>query len=437
MKRLVFVVILFLLSQSTEAQNMYFPPLNSSEWETTDPALLGWCTDNIAPLYNYLESIHSKAFIVLKDGKIVLEKYFGTFTADSIWYWASAGKTVTSFMVGLAQQEGFLSINDTVSEHLGSGWTSCQQEQENKITVRNQLTMTTGFDDGVPDNYCTLPSCLICLADPGTRWAYHNAPYTLLDDVLSSATGMSLNLYLYQKITLTTGISGLFLPSGYNNVFYSIPRSMARFGLLVLNHGVWDGHTIMSDTAYYRQMTTTSQQLNLSYGYLWWLNGKESFMVPGLQYVFPGSPAPHAPADMISGLGKNGQFLNVVPSQNIVTVRLGNAPGEGEVPFLYNDSIWQKLNDVICNPAAVPPIQADVSYPEIIPNPSNEKFSINWPGKNFEYTVYDSRGRRVLEHSAARNTVIINSVSFHNGLYLIRIKDTNGRSVSQKLVISH
>jgi CubicO group peptidase (beta-lactamase class C family) len=53
-------------------------------------------------------------------GKLFLEKYFGSFTKDSIWYWASAGKTITSFLVGKAQEENFLSIDDPSSKFQGN-----------------------------------------------------------------------------------------------------------------------------------------------------------------------------------------------------------------------------------------------------------------------------------------------------------------------------
>ncbi len=144
--RLVWLVVFFLIGKgSPEAQNYYFPPVNNDNWETKDPASLGWCTDKIPALYNYLQEQDSKAFIVLKDGKIVLEKYFGTFTKDSMWYLASAGKTLTSFLVGLAQEQGKLDISDKTSEYLGTGWTSLPPAKEDLITVRNQLTLSTQF----------------------------------------------------------------------------------------------------------------------------------------------------------------------------------------------------------------------------------------------------------------------------------------------------
>jgi CubicO group peptidase (beta-lactamase class C family) len=347
MKRLL-VIFLFFIASKCPAQSLYFPPLLGDTWDTLSPASLGWCTERVDSLYDFLQQQNSKAFIVLKDGKIVLEKYFGSFTQDSLWYWASAGKTITSFLVGKAQEDGFLSINDTSSKYLGVGWTNCTAAQENEIRIRNQLTMTSGLDDGVPDNYCTLDTCLEYLAPAGSRWAYHNAPYTLLEQVLAAATGQGINAYTLSALRLKTGITGTWLTVGYNNVFYSKPRSMARFGLLVQNNCIWRNDTLLHDTGYVHDMINTSQQLNYGYGYLWWLNGKGSYRVPGSQFVFPGSYAPAAPMDMYAAIGKNGQIVSIAPSKGLVVVRMGNAD-EGEVPFLLCNSIWERLNYVMCN----------------------------------------------------------------------------------------
>jgi CubicO group peptidase (beta-lactamase class C family) len=332
---------------------LYFPPLNNTaQWDTVSAASLGWCTGRIDSLYSFLEQQNSKAFIVLKDGKIVLEKYFGSFTKDSVWYWASAGKTMTGFLVGKAQEDGYLSINDTSSKYLGQGWTNCTLAQENNINIRHQLTMTTGLDDGVPDNHCTTPSCLHYLAPPGTRWAYHNAPYTLLERVLVNATGQPINAYTQLALKNKTGITGAWLTVDYDNVFYSKPRSMARFGLLFQNKCIWGNDTLLHDTSYIRQMLNTSQALNYAYGYLCWLNGKGSYMIPQSQIILPGSYAAAAPADMYAAIGKNGQIISITPSKGLVVVRMGDAPGEGEVPFLLCDKIWQTLNYVMCNSVA-------------------------------------------------------------------------------------
>lgn len=423
-----FVPALFL-----HAQSLYFPPIAGNTWDTLSPSSLGWCTDEIPPLFEYLEGTNTKAFILLKDGKIVIEKYFGTFARDSIWYWASAGKTLTSFMVGVAQQEQFLSISDTTSKYLGKGWTDCTIAQEDKITIRHQLTMTTGLDDGVPENYCTLDTCLIYKADAGNRWAYHNAPYTLLDEVIQHATGLSLNTFINQKLKISTGITGAFFPSGYNNVFFSKARSMARYGLLILNHGHWNGTPIMTDTAYFNQMINTSQNLNLSYGYLWWLNGKSSYRLPTLQFLFSGPLMPHAPADMIAALGKNGQLINVVPAQHLVLIRMGDAPGTGEVSHTFNDTLWQKLNQIICSVSAFHDTKVEDAL-TIFPNPACHSFTVDLKTDVCMITLMNATGEIVYSNSNLSGLTTISCEEFPSGMYFIDLLFKNKRWV-RKLII--
>ena len=101
--------------------SLYFPPVSGTEWQSLTPASQGWNETQLNDLYTYLQSKNTKAFIILQGGKIVAERYFGTFTADSVWYWASAGKTMTAMLVGIAQQEGLLNINTRSSQYLGRG----------------------------------------------------------------------------------------------------------------------------------------------------------------------------------------------------------------------------------------------------------------------------------------------------------------------------
>lgn len=332
----------------------YFPPLNNGEWETTTPQSIGWNTDGIPDLLKLLEDNGTRAFLVLKDGKLVMEKYFGenipglgAFDKESVWYWASAGKTLTSFIVGKAHEDGFLKIQDQSSDYLGAGWTSMTSDQESKITVRHQLTMTTGLDDGVTNSHGINPADLVYKAAPGTRWAYHNGPYTLLEKVVANATEQKFDDYFNSGLRDKIGMDGFWQWVDNDHVYFSTARSMARFGLLILNKGRWGNVEIMKDQNYFNEMVNTSQQLNKSYGYLWWLNGKESFMIPETQLVFKGSVSPAGPPDMISGIGKNGQYVCIIPSKNMVLVRMGANPESVQVPFLFLDDIWEKLNTII------------------------------------------------------------------------------------------
>jgi CubicO group peptidase (beta-lactamase class C family) len=423
MRKLLLSTLMNLSYFSLSAQNIYFPPLTGNTWDTIAPQTLGYCQPKIDSLFNFLEQNNSKAFILLKDGKIVLEKYFGTHTATTPWQWASAGKTITSFMTGIAQQEGYLSVSDTTSSYLGQGWTNCTPQQEERITIWNQLTMTSGLDDGVLDHFCTLDTCLNYLADPGTRWAYHNGPYTLLDGVIENATGQTLNSYTTQKLKVPTGMTGSFFSVGYNNVFFSTARSMARFGSLILNKGNWNGNQIMTDTAYFNQMVNTSQNLNKAYGYLWWLNGKQSFMAPTLQTVFPGYFCPNAPADMISAIGSGGQFLNVVPSQNLVWLRMGDEPGNSNVPFLLNDDIWEYVNDLVCSTSGMQE-ENIVNQIKLYPNPANNQVIISIrEGVLGKVILYNQLGAKIKEFSVDLSSLQMDISNYENGFYFISLPD--------------
>lgn len=419
-----------LFSGVLAAQELYFPPTVGNTWATTDPASLGWCTDQIPALYDFLEGSNSKAFIVLKDGRIVLEQYFGTFTADSSWYWASAGKSLTAFMVGLAQQQGYLDIDEPSNTYLGEGWTSCTPEQEAAITIRNHLTMTTGLDDTNGEFDCTDPECLTYLTEPGSRWSYYNAPYTLLDGVLEGATGQNLNNYIFANLTSTTGLTGLFVQLGYNNVFLSRARSMARFGLLAQNGGNWNGTPILTDEAYFTAMTTPSQALNPAYGYLWWLNGQASYLLPGIQLQLPGSLMPDAPSDIYAAMGKNGQIINVSPSTGLVVVRMGNLPDGLFVPNVYNNEIWQQLNAVICTPTAV----NDTDHEEpllLYPNPVEDRLTIALPSGTgaADVRILDAVGRTVCQHQVSGTNAEIDTKALTAGSYRCLLETADGRRV--------
>jgi len=427
------VLYLFLVTTiNLFANDIYFPP-KAGEWETITPQSLNWDLEKIDSLYNFLETKNSKAFILLIDGKIVLEKYFDSFTKDSNWYWASAGKTLTSALVGIAQEQGLLSINDKSSKYLGVGWTTLEQNKEDMITIRHQLTMTSGLDDGVEDSYCTDKECLQYKSDAGTRWAYHNAPYTILDKVIENASGKNYNVYFAEALKNKIGMNGLWVKQDYNNLFISTPRSMARYGILILNKGVWELNRIIPEQ-YYNEMVYTSQDINKSYGYLWWLNGKESYMVPQSQYVIKGMLFPDAPEDAFAALGKNGQCLNVCPSKGLVFVRMGDAPGSAlEVPWAYNNDIWGYLNEIMMDANGVEEnhVGEDIS---IFPNPASDFIEVNFMNHRVNpkvqgvgVEIYNCLGECVKDFtptlSKGEGVLRVNVTDLSAGLYFIKIGD--------------
>jgi CubicO group peptidase (beta-lactamase class C family) len=351
----VFLIFSCAEAQKPQNQNLYFPPNGSTDWETQPVNELGWDAVKLVELLAWLPTQDTRAFIVLKDGKIVVEEYWeenltglGEMNQDSFWYWASAGKTLTAALVGIAEEQKLLKISDRTQEYLGEGWTSMSNIQEQEIKIIHQLTMTTGLNDQNVDLDNTSPESLTYLAEPGQRWSYHNAPYTLLEKVVENASGKSYQTYFEEQIGKRIGMSGFWQKSGFNNVFFSNARSFARFGLLLQAKGNWNGDKIWSSN-YFDALSESSTDINRAYGYLTWLNGKSSYMLPQSQTVFPGMLIPQGPADMYQAMGKNGQFLMVVPSQGLVIVRMGGSADNLPVPFLLIREIWERLNPVLGN----------------------------------------------------------------------------------------
>ncbi len=360
-RKLIFIsYVAFLISPCAEAQrpaatasNLYFPPNESSLWDKQSASELGWDGVKFAEFLAWLPTQDTRAFIILKDGKIVVEEYWGDkltgmgkMDQNSYWYWASAGKTLTATLVGIAENQSLLKTSDRTQKYLGEGWTSLTNKQERDIELIHQLTMTTGLDDGVSNTDDISPTSLTFLAEPGKRWAYHNAPYTLLEKVVQNASGKSFQKYFEDNLGSKIGMKGFWQQTGANNVFYSDARSFAKFGLLLQAHGNWNGDQIWSGD-FFEKLSQSSQVLNRSYGYLTWLNGKSSYMLPQSQTIYPGMLVPNAPADMYQAMGKNGQLLMVIPSERLVIVRMGGAGDNSLVPFLLIRDIWERLGPVI------------------------------------------------------------------------------------------
>ncbi|MEM6684972.1 MAG: serine hydrolase [Bacteroidota bacterium] len=326
---------------ATVANSLYFPPTTSDSWETSTLTELNWNTDQLQPLLDFLQQKNTKSFIILHKGKIVVEEYMNNHTVSSPWYWASAGKTLTTAMAGIAQEENLINLNDKVSDHIGTGWTSASLEKENLITCKNLLSMNSGLDDGLGDGIA--PNDLQYLSDAGTRWAYHGV-YVKMQDVIASASSQTWNNYFTEKLKTRIGMTGAWIQMGNNNVYWSTTRSMARFGLLIAAKGKWDDTEIIPES-FLNEATSPSQSINESYGYLWWLNGKSSFRLPQTQMEFSGELIPNAPQDMYCALGKNDQKIYIVPNKDLVVIRMGNAADDVNFALSsFDNDLWERIN---------------------------------------------------------------------------------------------
>jgi CubicO group peptidase (beta-lactamase class C family) len=168
-------------------------------------------------------------------------------------------------------------------------------------------------------------------------------------DVTAAASGQEFETYFNARLKNKIGMEGFWNFGTIFYIYHSNTRSMARFGLLALNKGKWNNEQVINE-AFFNEAVNTSQDINPSYGYLWWLNGKAKYIVPGGQTVYPGTLVPNAPADMYAAMGASDQRIYVVPSKNMVVIRMGEASNPDNPNFAvsgFDNEFWGKLNTVI------------------------------------------------------------------------------------------
>jgi hypothetical protein len=202
---------------------------------------------------------------------------------------------------------------------------------------------------------------------------------------------------------------------------------MARFGSLILNRGIWNGDSLMRDQAYFAAMTNPSQPINLSYGYLWWLNGQQNFMLPGLQLNLPGALIPEAPADMIAALGANDQKLYVIPSKKLVIVRLGLPAGNdmSPVPVIFDRALWTRLSTILMPPTMVVD-HTKVMPLQLYPQPAYELLYIDCSCSSADDNLYvfDVLGQVVISQPFNAE---IDVQSLPAGSYFLQVRSRQGR----------
>ena len=211
---------------------------------------------------------------------------------------------------------------------------------------------------------------------------------------------------------------------------------MARFGLLNLNKGIWNTDTLMKDSMYFKAMVNTSQTLNNSYGYLWWLNGKSSFMAPQSQLVIPGPLMSNAPNDMFCALAKNDQKIYVIPSQGLVVVRQGNSAGGFNLAAsAFDNVLWDYINKLNCSLASIKTNTFEQLI-SVFPNPVQTKLTIdNIAQSIYKIKVYNVFGNQVYEATNIKTQAIdIDFSDFSQGIYIVETEDVFKNIARQKII---
>lgn len=336
--------------------DLYFP--GDEEWQTVAAADAGYDAEVLKRAVDFAMSRGSSSIVILHRGRLLAEqhksvaapsrRYRGTLCGvnehgHAVEDVASCQKSVTSVLVGIAVQKGLLQLSDSVSKHLETGWSRATAEQERKITVRHLITMTSGLTDQ-----------LTWQSEPGTRWRYNSTAYSKALTVVCRAADLSANELTVHWLTGPLGMkdskwvernfAGRTGVDANRLGFATTARDLARFGLMMLAEGRWRNSDVLTSDRYRRQSVSTSQKLNPAYGYLWWLNGTDR--VKRGNRMLRGTLIPGAPADLYAAQGALGRKCYVVPSLQLVVVRLGDQP-DGDGRKRFDVEFWRRLQAAV------------------------------------------------------------------------------------------
>ncbi|HHY6927172.1 TPA: serine hydrolase domain-containing protein [Burkholderia ambifaria] len=278
----------------------------------------------------------TRAVVVLWRGHVIAERYAPGFTADTPLPGWSMTKTVTAALAGVLVAQHKLSPDASalLPEWRGSG------DARAAITLDELLRMTSGlefnedYDDPLSDvavmlftqpDTARFASAKPLAAQPGTQWYYSSGTSAIVARVMREALGGTEADYLaFPRRALFEPLgmrSAVFEPDaagtlGSPSYLYASAHDWARFGQLLLQDGVWNGQRLLPE-GWVRYLTrATPQSTHQEFGAHLWVKVPEPF----------NDRDPHAsamPADAFHAVGHEGQFVSVVPSRELVVVRLG------------------------------------------------------------------------------------------------------------------
>ncbi|MCC6289408.1 MAG: serine hydrolase [Chitinophagaceae bacterium] len=280
----------------------------------------------------YLTKLKTVGVVVIKDRKLLFEKYWPGYSDSSVTGSFSIAKSITSLLVGAAIRDGKIgSVNDPVSKYLPE----FAAGEKAKVNIVNLLTMSSGSDWNESyanplsvttelyygsDVYKTATSANI-IKVPGTYHYYKSGDTQLLGLIVEKATGKSLAEYAAEKLWKPLGAEHPALwsedkPGGHEKAyccFNTNARDFARIGQLMLDSGKINGVPVI-DSAYFKASVMPcmikddiGKACNY-YGYQWWL--------------IPDEP------EIFYARGILGQYIICIPSKNMVIVRLGEKRDE-------------------------------------------------------------------------------------------------------------
>jgi CubicO group peptidase (beta-lactamase class C family) len=282
---------------STEALDAVdYTPLPGDDWAVSTPEDQGLDPMLVAELYHNAEELERLyGLLVVKNGHLIAEKYFNEGSLEQKARVQSVTKSVTSALVGIALEQGCLSsaeqkMLDFYPEVTGQ-ITDPRKEQ---ITIREMLQMRAGFPNEeshpalweglLSGRYVPLIEGFPLVTDPGTEFHYSNLTSNWLGIIVDRSCGANLKSYAEEHLFLPMGIEAGEWGTdwdGHNNGcgdLHLTARDMAKFGLMYLDNGEYEGNQIISPDWVHDSLQTYTEDAwdnigrfrDIGYGYHWW-----------------------------------------------------------------------------------------------------------------------------------------------------------------------
>jgi CubicO group peptidase (beta-lactamase class C family) len=273
-------------------------PVSADQWDVSTPVEQDLDPDLVAELYynaSQLESVYS--LLVFKNGYLVAEDYFNIGSSEQRVNIHSVTKSITSALVGIALEQGCLtSLDQKMMDFFPELADQITDPRKNQITIREMLQMRAGYpwEESTEELFDLLysgfrPSTLVdvpLVRDPGTGFEYSNLTSHILGIIVARACDTDLKSFAEEYLFEPLGIpptlwqkdwGGNYL--GFSDIFLSA-HSLAKFGLMYLNGGIYNGQQIVPADWVHDSLQIFSEDAwkirvggnwrDNGYGYQWW-----------------------------------------------------------------------------------------------------------------------------------------------------------------------
>lgn len=336
-KQLKVLLISFLLTTSLFAQRKPIANLPS-----VNPEEVGFSQDSLNALDDLIDNFEQRdyrALVVIKDNKLAIEYYYNSFWRNHIHDIRSAGKSITSLLLGVAIQEGYI---DSLSQDVFSFFPKEKYPSINKdykkVKILHLLNMVSGLDAD-SDNYHTPGNAGHWIAKdewvnyllsiplskkPNEKWVYADINAVLIGAIIEEKTGMSLKEFAKQKVFDPLEIKEFYWYTNASNQtggagnLYISALDFAKLGYLISNEGKWGDKQIVNADYVKRLINEKSSAIGdynpLADGYgMLWYKSKRKFGTEEVEYLWAS--------------GNGGNHLVVVPEKNMVISMTSGAYG--------------------------------------------------------------------------------------------------------------